>query len=781
MSGGSPDGFGDLVRRRRVVVGLTQQGLAERTGLSVRAICDIERGYTARPRRASVVLLSGALGLAGSGSFDQRLTAGADAMDAPAPPAELADRSAADGRPPGSVVPRQLPAAVRHFVGRTRELQALDELLGQVAGEKDTAVIAVIGGSAGVGKTTLAVHWAHKAAEHFPDGQLYLNLRGFDRSGTMVTSADAVRRLLDALQVPAAQIPANLEAQADLYRSLMAGKRVLVVLDNARDDEQVRPLLPGTPGCLAVVTSRTQLVGLVASHDALSLTLGPLASAEARELLASRLGSDRIRTESAAVDKVIALCARLPLALAIVAARVVLGPPDLITSLTHELEDARSRLAALDAGDVNLSAQTVFSWSYQCLSEPAARMFRLLGLLPGPDISGPAAASLANVGAGQARTVLQELARANLVSEHPCGRYAFHDLLHGYARDLAHATDSEHDRRLAFHRALDYYLYSARAAAHVLHPSHDQSAVPPPQAGVIEQSFSGSELAIAWFEAERQVMVAMIAPAVSAGLDTQVVRLAAHLSGFLNRGGYLADLAATQQAALGAAERVGDGRGQARARRMLGQVSTELGDFDEARQQFGYALELEDRFGNCRSQGRAVCTIAFALIQQGSFAEALAECRRALELFQEGDDRCGQAAILNNMAWCLSQLGSHEQAAAHSQRSISLYHELKDLYGESAAWDTLGVTQHCRRDYVAAAESYQMAIRLAVESSDRSRLAESLSRLGDVHSETGSVRAARDAWTSALEILEDLPGPEADQVRGKLENLVARPPHPDIG
>lgn len=773
MSVGSPAGFGELIRRRRAVVGLTQEGLAERTGLSVRAICDIERGYTARPRRSSVVLLSGALGLAGSGPVDQRLEAGADAMDTPALLVELADTSVAGSRQPGSVVPRQLPAAVRHFVGRTCELQALDELLGQVAGEKDTAVIAVIGGSAGVGKTTLAVHWAHKAAEHFPDGQLYLNLRGFDRPGTMVTAAEAVRRLLDALQVPAAQIPANLDAQADLYRSLMAGKRVLVVLDNARDDEQVRPLLPGTPGCLAVVTSRTQLVGLVASHDALSLTLGPLASAEARELLASRLGSDRIRSESAAIDKVIALCARLPLALAIVAARVVLGPPDLITSLTHELEDARSRLAALDAGDVNLSARTVFSWSYQCLSEPAARMFRLLGLHPGPDISGPAAASLANVSLDPARVVLQELARANLVSEHPCGRYAFHDLLHGYARDLAHATDGERDRRLAFHRALDYYLYSARAAAQVLHPAHGPDAMPPPQAGVIEQSFSGSELAIAWFEAERQVMVAMIGQAVTADFDTQVVRLAGRLSGFLNRGGYLADLAATQQAALTAAERVGDAQGQAQAYRLLGQVSTKVGDFDEARQQFGYALELERRFGNSKSQGRALCSIGFALIQQGSFAAALAECRRALELFEAGDDPCGQAAILNNIAWCLSQLGSHEQAAAHSRRAIGLYHELKDLYGESAAWDTLGVTQHGQRDYAAAAQSYRIAIRLAVESSDRSRLAESLNRLGDVHNETGDLRDARDAWSSALEILQDLPGAGADQVRGKLENLVA--------
>ena len=293
-------------------------------------------------------------------------------------------------------MPRQLPAAVAGFEGRATELEALTSLLEEAARPGGTVVISAIDGTAGIGKTALAVQWAHQVAGRFPDGQLYVNLRGFDPAGPPMTPAEAVRGFLDAFEVPAARIPVSLDAQAALYRSLLAGRRVLVLLDNAGDTSQVWPLLPGSPGSCVVVTSRNRLTGLIA-NGARPLTVDLLTDADAREMLARRLGADRVEAQPQAVQQIIARCARLPLALSIVAARAAAHPAFPLTALAEELRDAEGRQVVLDAGEAATSVTAVFSWSYQQLSDPAARMFRLLGLHPGPDITAPAAASLAAV------------------------------------------------------------------------------------------------------------------------------------------------------------------------------------------------------------------------------------------------------------------------------------------------------------------------------------------------------------------------------------------------
>ncbi len=334
----------------------------------------------------------------------------------------------------GTPVPRQLPAYTSNFVGRAAELRELTGLLdaaahgAEASGQARTAgtvVISAIGGTAGIGKTALALHWAHRVADRFPDGQLYVNLRGFDPAGSPVQPAAAIRGFLDAFEVDPGRIPVSLEAQVALYRSLIVGRRVLVVLDNARDADQVRPLLPGSETCIVTVTSRSQLSGLVAQRGARPLTLGLLTVAEARELLARGLGPDRVTRESAAVDELIGLCAKLPLALSVVAARAATQPGFPLAVLADELRDARRRLDALDAGDLTTNVRAVFSWSYQYLDASAARMFRLLSLHPGPDISLPAAASLAGIPPRQARAALAALTRAHLVTEHVPGRFAF--------------------------------------------------------------------------------------------------------------------------------------------------------------------------------------------------------------------------------------------------------------------------------------------------------------------------------------------------------------------
>ncbi|SCL31869.1 NB-ARC domain-containing protein [Micromonospora rhizosphaerae] len=346
----------------------------------------------------------------------------------------------------GHAVPAQLPLDVHGFAGRDTELCQLDAILTAAGEEPTTVAILALTGTAGVGKTALAMHWAHRVANRFPDGQLYVNLRGFDANSPATRPDEALRALLDALQVPPQRVPASLAAQVGLYRSLLADRRVLVVLDNASDADQVRPLLPGSPGCLVVVTSRNQLPGLVAAEGAHPLTLGLLSTDDARQMLARRLGPERVAAEPRSVDDIIARCAQLPLALAIVAARAATHPEFPLGMLVADLGDSSGGLEPFSGGDPSTDVRAVFSWSYRTLSPSAARLFRLLAVHPGPDIATTAAASLIGAPPGQVRPLLAELARAHLVTEHPAGRFAFHDLLRAYATELVEAVDADTDR-----------------------------------------------------------------------------------------------------------------------------------------------------------------------------------------------------------------------------------------------------------------------------------------------------------------------------------------------
>lgn len=424
-------------------------------------------------------------------------------------PALAAPSAAPDGPPqraapltgsagPPAQVPRQLPAAVPHFTGRSAELARLSRILDQ-AGTRapGTVVISAIGGTAGVGKTALALRFAHLVAERFPDGQLYLDLRGFDPSLEPVHPAAAVRVFLDALQVPSGQIPVGLDAQVGLYRSMLAGRRMLFVLDNAASASQVRPLLPAAGRCMVVVTSRWQLTALAAVEGASVLMLDVLTEGEARELLAARLGAARLAQDPAAADELVYECARLPLALAVVAARAGARPRFPLAVVAGELRDARGRLDALDGGEASADVRAAFSWSYQQLPPAAARMFRLLGLHPGPDITVAAAASLGAISRPAAGRALGQLAAACLLTEHLPGRFAFHDLLRVYAAELAAATEDDGQRQAAIHRSADHYLQSARAADQVLYPTRSPASIPGPQPGNQPEGFSGYAQALA--------------------------------------------------------------------------------------------------------------------------------------------------------------------------------------------------------------------------------------------------------------------------------------------
>jgi tetratricopeptide (TPR) repeat protein len=676
---------------------------------------------------------------------------------------------------PTVAAPRQLPAATAGFTGRAAELAALSDLLQEPAAG-GTMMISAVGGTAGIGKTALAVHWAHQVADRFPDGQLYVNLRGFDPAGPPMTPAEAVRGFLDAFEVPPERIPVSLDAQAALYRSLLAGRRVLVVLDNARDAGQVRPLLPGSPGCVVVVTSRNRLTSLIAAEGARPLTLDLLTLEEARHLLACRIGAGRVAAEPPAVDEIIASCARLPLALSIVAARAAVHPAFRLAALAGELRDARGGLEAFHSGEVAADVRAVFSWSYHQLSTETARLFRLLGLHPGPDISAPAAASLAALPAGHARSALAELARAHLVTEHAPGRFAFHDLLRAYATEQARAHDAEDDQQAAVRRMLDHYLHTAHTATALSrHPRWEPLTLPSPQPGVIPEQPADCTAALAWFEAEHPVLLAVI-PQAAAGWDISAWQLPWTLMDYFDRRGHWHDWAATQHAALDAARRHTDRQGQAHAHEGIGYAYGSLGRYDDARDHLQQALALFGELGDQAGQAYTHTDLGWVLQHAGCLADSLRHAQQAVVLFRALGHRHGQARALNSCGWYNALLGDHRQALTCCEQALALQRDLGDRRGEAYTLDSLGYACHHLGHHQQAITYYQQSLALNDALGESYGKAVVLSHLGDACHAAGDLAAARAAWQNALDILDQLghvPGPspglpDASQIRVKL-------------
>jgi DNA-binding SARP family transcriptional activator/tetratricopeptide (TPR) repeat protein len=676
-----------------------------------------------------------------------------------------------------TVVPRQLPAGVAHFAGRTAELAELQAWQHEAASADEAVKVLVIGGTAGAGKTALAVHWAHQSAGEFPDGQLYVNLRGFDPSGTPVAPGDALRWFLGAFGVTEEQIPDSVDAQSALYRSVLAGKRVLVILDNARDAAQVRPLLPGSRSCLALVTSRARLPGLAATEGARLVPLDVLTADEAHELLASRLG-ERARAEADAAQQLTEACSRLPLALSIVAARVAARPYLPLADLARELADAHGRLEALDAGDPVASVRAVFSWSCEQLSGPAARMFRLLGLHAGPDVTIAAAASLAGVDRAQAAAAVAELADAHLIAEHAPGRYAFHDLLRAYAAYLAGTTDSDAERHDAVRRVLDHYLNTASAGSGLLNPARPQLPLEPPGRAVTSEPLGSVGDALAWFEAERQVLIAAITQAADAGLDAHGWQLPWAVWLFFDREGYWHDQVAIQRIAIAAAGRLGDRARQAHAYRDLGCTFGRLGQLAEARELCTQALDLHREVGDRMGEARAHNEIAMLAEQQGRIAEALGHAQLSLALYRDEGYEPGLAKMLNGVGWMHALLGDYEQALEFCEQALGMYRGRGDPLNEAATWDSLGYSLLHLGRLEEAISCLRTAVGLIEVLRTGYYQTTMLVHLGDAYYAAGQLPQARQAWQEALAILEDLNHSDADQVRARLDG--EEPPVPGV-
>ncbi|MFE1798672.1 BTAD domain-containing putative transcriptional regulator [Streptomyces sp. NPDC059517] len=682
-------------------------------------------------------------------------------------PETPSEPSPATARWPGAI-PAQLPMGVRSFTGRGDELAQLDMILTSAEVQPSAVVISALSGTAGVGKTALAVHWARRAQPAFPDGQLYVNLRGFGSDGSVMSPAEAVRGFLDAFGVPPARVPVGLEAQAGLYRSLLAGRRVLVVLDNARDAEQVRPLLPGAPGCLALVTSRRLLTGLAVAEGAHLLTVDLLTSGQARELLTGRLGVSRMNAEHAAVGEIVGRCAGLPLALAIVGARAAARPRFPLAALADELRRADHRLDALDGGEATSQVRAVFSWSYEALSPGAARLFRLLGLHPGPDAALPAIAALGSIPVSRAAALLAELVGGHLLTEHSPGRYTFHDLLRVYAAELVDTIDSDQERRTAVHRLLDHYLHTAHTADVLLTPQPNPVPLPPALPGAAPEALADHEQAQTWFAAEHTVLVAAAEQAGASGFDRHSWQLAAALTTFLDRHGYWRVLAALQTSALEAARRQGDRAGRAGAHRGLGLAQDRLDRGEDARGHYLRALDLFAELGSDAGQARTHQHLARMSATRGSPQQALDHAGHSLKHYRAAADRAGQSAALNHIGWLNAQLGDHHEALVHCRQALELAQETGDLNGQAHTWDSLGYIQHHLGRHAQAVDCYRQAVDLFHRTGDRQSEAAGLLCLGDVHRVTARPDAARTAWTRALTVTDELALPDTDPLRTEL-------------
>jgi DNA-binding SARP family transcriptional activator/tetratricopeptide (TPR) repeat protein len=668
-----------------------------------------------------------------------------------------------------AVVPAQLPAIIPAFTAREAELADLDATLGHAPGgiAHQATPVAAVSGIAGIGKTALVVQWAHRNSTRFPDGQLYVNLRGYDHGGAPARPADVIPHFLAALGVPPEQRPSQFDAQIGLYRSLLAGKRLLVVLDNARDARQVRPLLPGAPGCMAVVTSRDQLVSLVANEGAHPIVVSALSATDARELLDRRLGSGRAMAEPDAVAEIVACCVGLPLALAIVAARAATQPQLSIAAVASDLRRATNTLDGLHGGDPTTDMRAVFFWSYRTLSAMAARMLRLCAVHPGPDISVAALPSLIGLEPAAIRPLMSELVQANLVIESAAGRYTLHDLLRAYASEQADRYDRD-DRDAILHRILDHYLRTGYVAALRLSPFRYPIDLLPPQPGVTPESVDHHDAGLAWFVAEHPILLAVIDRAIRAGLDAHAWQLGWTMSTFLIRRGHWTEQVTLQQVALAAARRLDDHTGEAHTLCALGTGYFELGRLDDAESCYRQEEQLFAIVGDRTGQARALVGLANVAARRGELLSATSLATRALELYRAIDDQAGQANVLTGIGWFHTLLGDHRCALTYTQRALPLLQNSGYREVEAKAWDGLGHAHRGLGEYAQAISSYQTAIDLYRQLGDRHDEAASLASLGDTHDVADDHDAADTAWRQALTIMDDLQHPDGDHIRTRI-------------
>jgi DNA-binding SARP family transcriptional activator len=531
-------------------------------------------------------------------------------------------------------MPAQLPRDLSTFVGRDCELTRLNSLVNANEAGPEGPVVTAIVGMAGVGKTTLAVHWAHQIRDQFPDGQVYLNLRGHDPTEDAMDPADALQAVLEAFGVPGRQIPTGLEARAALYRSLLSGQRVLIVLDNAYDAEQVRPLLPGSAGCQVILTSRTLLTSLAAIDGAHLLGIEPLSNLDAQALLARRLGAHRIASEAAAVEQIITACAGLPLALSIVAARAVPGFP--LQVVADRLRAARGSLDAFDAGDETANLRSVLASSYRYLSPAAARVFRLLPLLPGPDFASCVIAGLAGLPMPEVDSPVGELRRANLIDEVRPGVFSCHELHRAFAVELSRSYDTEDERRQALRGLSEHCLHPAHRADRLLSQlGEDRRTWRAGSVGHALDDLPAQREALDWFTAQHPGLRWALGPSAHSSFDQGLRQLAWTFESFLEGNDYPRESRLGHRAGAEHEEQSHEPAGQAICHGCLAYAYGQLGRHDDAELHARQAVALYQQMNQRSPQVHAYRLLSWVLDLQGRYRDALVQAQVANELVGE--------------------------------------------------------------------------------------------------------------------------------------------------
>lgn len=738
--------FAELLRQLRGEAKLTQEELAELAGLSPRSVSDLERGVHPTARKDTAALLAGALSLTGP---VRELFVAAARGKGSAADVLAAKRGETQGAFTAAAT-RALPRDIASFTGRDTELTQLFGATGALTAHGAVVGIHAIDGMAGVGKTTLAVHAAHRLADAFADGQFFLPLHAHTRGQRPVEPTDALASLLLTAGVPAAQIPTDLEARAACWRDHVARKKVLLVLDDAVGHEQVRPLLPGTAGSLVLITSRRRLAAL---HDAVVISLDTLPPDEAATLLARLAVRPGLDSGDPAVSELAGLCGYLPLAIGMLASQLRHHPAWSAEHLAARLATARDRLVLMRAEDVSVAA--AFELSYSDLNPAEQRLFRRLGLVPGPTVDGYAAAALDGTNLDEARRHLEELYDQHQITEPEPGRYQLHDLLREHARGLAAHDPSDADA--ATERLLDYYLHTA-LAADLLIPLWDTAYRPRPAVSWPGDAPDLQTLAdaAAWLEAERPNLHAAADHAAARGRYLHAAQIPAALGGILRERGHWDEAVTLHQKALIAARHAGDVAGQAGTLHELGLMRTVSSDYPAAATCLTEAVALYADVGDLAGQAFALCQLGVVQFWTGDYVAGLASDERALALARRSGDQRAEACALQMLGFSQKRTGDYAAAAATLTDALELYRSLHDRLGVAEVLSSLGVLQAATGDYVAADASSRRALEIFRKLGDRPQQAWVHNDLGMLQQLTGDYAAAGASHRQALDLWRDL-------------------------
>jgi len=744
----TPVRFAGVLRGLRAAAGLTQEELAEAAGLTPRAISDLERGVVARPHKDTVRLLADALRLVGPARAEFE----AAAREGRAVPV----RAGADG----AAAARALPRDIASFTGRQRELA---ELVDAAAGASGVVGIHAIGGMAGVGKTAFAVHAAHRLAGRFPGGQIFVPLHGHTPGQQPVGPADALASLLLVIGVPAGRIPPGLEARMALWRDRVAGRQLLLILDDAAGSEQVRPLLPGTGGSLVLVTSRRRLTAL---EDARTISLDTLPPGEAAGLLARLAARPELDPADPALAEIARLCGFLPLAIGMLARQLHHHPAWTAGGRAAELAAAVDRLGLLTTENVSVAA--AFDLSYADLTEQQQRLFRRLGLHPRAVADGYAAAALDDTDLTTARRGLEALYDHCLLTEPAPGRYRMHDLIREHARALADREDSGDDRDQAIGRLLDYYQHAAaRAEALLARQPRPGGALATGTTPAAMPVLGDREQALAWARTERTSLLACLDQATAAGQHARVIGLTAGLAGLLRNDGPWAEAITRHATAVRAARHLGDRLGQADALTVLGDLRWLTADYPGAVRDLQEALDITRDLGDRPGQANALNNLAKVRRETGDCPAALRDLEEALGTHRDTGERLGQAYTLFNLGTVRQMTGDYPGAARDLGDALGIYRDLGDRLGQADALAFLGMVRRLTGDWPGATADLEQALSFYRDLGYRRGQANILLNRGMVRRATGEYPGAAGDWAEALGIYRDIGDP-----RGQANTLL---------